>query len=219
MKYDLCLFDLDGTLTDPQVGMEKSVRYALDALGVKTEMKNFNAFIGPPLRDNFRDFFGFTGELNELAVTKYREYFGEKGLFENEVYPGIIELLKQLKERGIKTAIATSKVTEYAERIAERFEFSMYFDYICGSEFNGERSAKREIISHILQEIKTPAERVVMIGDRKHDIIGANDTGIDSVGITWGFGNVDELKEAGATYIINLPEELIQIIECPTHMH
>jgi phosphoglycolate phosphatase len=212
MKYDLFLFDLDGTLTDPQIGMKNSIMYALNALGVTTEITDFNAFIGPPLRDNFREFFGFEGELNELAVTKYREYFGDKGLFENEIYPGIIETLELLKQNGVTIAMATSKVTEYAERIAARFEFARYFDFICGSEFNGERSAKNEIISCVLQRFNRTSCGAVMVGDRKHDIIGAKKIGADSIGVTWGFGSLAELENAGATHIVNSPRELLKFM-------
>jgi phosphoglycolate phosphatase len=208
----LLMFDLDGTLTDPQIGMKKSMEYALDALGVKTEIEDFNVFIGPPLRNSLRDVFGFTGEKNELAVTKYREYFGEKGLLENELYHGVIEMLQQVKARGIKTAIATSKVTEYAERIAEHFGFAEYFDFICGSEFDGERSAKKEIISHVLDTLDCKPEQAVMIGDRKYDILGAKAMGVASVGVTWGFGGVDELEGAGADYIVGSPEELTALL-------
>lgn len=208
--YDLCLFDLDGTLTDPQIGMRKSLEYALSALNAKTEITDFNVFIGPPLRDSLRDVFGFHGDENELAVEKYREYFGVTGLFENELYLGIPEMLAQVKSRGITTAIATSKVTEYAERIAAHFDFARYFDFVCGAKFSGERSAKAEIIACVLE--KFPKKRAVMIGDRKHDIVGAKAMGIDSIGVTWGFGGVDELQNAGATYIVNSPEELLRIL-------
>ena len=211
MRYDLCLFDLDGTLTDPQVGMEKSFRYALNALGIEADMENFNVFIGPPLRDNFREFFGLTGERNEFAVTKYREYFGETGLFENKIYPGIIELLQMLNEKGVKIAMATSKVTQYAQQIAEHFEFVQYFDYICGSEFNGNRSDKHEIISCVMEQFQIPVNRAVMIGDRKYDIMGARAIGMDSIGVTWGFGGVHELDEVGATFIANSPCEILKI--------
>ena len=220
MKYDFFLFDLDGTLTDPQVGMKKSLQYALEAMGEQTIIKDFAQLVGPPLRDSFRDVFGFVGERNELAVMKYREYFGEKGLFESEPYPGIIELLQNLKANAAKIAIATSKVMKYAERIAEHFGFSQYFDYICGSEFDGRRGAKSEVIACVLEHFRiknTPEDlaRVVMIGDRKYDIIGAKVAGIDSIGVLWGFGGAEELQAAGATLVVDSPEELhrnLQII-------
>jgi len=213
LKYDFFLFDLDGTLTDPQVGMGKSLRYALDAINEQTEITDFTQLIGPPLRDSLRDIFGLEGERNELAVTKYREYFGEKGLFENELYLGVIELLQKLKGDGVKMAIATSKVKKYAERIAEHFGFSQYFDFIGGSEFDGRRGAKAEVIADVLEHFQIGGSpealaRVVMIGDRKYDIVGAAAAGIDSIGVLWGFGSAEELRAAGATSIVGSTEEL-----------
>ncbi|MCL2387978.1 MAG: HAD hydrolase-like protein [Defluviitaleaceae bacterium] len=213
MEYNLYLFDLDGTLTNPQIGMEKSMRYALNALDVKTEIKDFSVFIGPPLRDTFREAFGLTGERAEEAVTKYREYYATKGIYENEIYEGIIEMLKRLKERGAKIAMATSKCTIFAEVIANHFNFAQYFDFIGGSELNGDRSTKAEVISHVLENISSQRLRPVMIGDRKYDIEGAKATGIDSIGVTWGFGSVAELKEAGAMHIINSPSDTFSTLK------
>ncbi|MCL2198113.1 MAG: HAD-IA family hydrolase [Defluviitaleaceae bacterium] len=211
--YDFFLFDLDGTLTDPQVGMRKSLEYALAAMGEKTDFTNFNAFIGPPLRDTLRDFFGFTGEKTEIAVEKYREYYGETGIFENEVYPGIVEMLTALKDKGVKMAVATSKVTEYAERVLVHFDLAKYFDYVCGAKFDGSRSAKSEIIADVLERYKkTACKKAVMVGDRKYDILGAKSAGIDSIGVLWGHGSAVELSDAGATHTVARPRDLLKFI-------
>jgi phosphoglycolate phosphatase len=200
---------LDGTLTNSKEGIGNSLRYALDFLGVETKVENISPFIGPPMRYSFRNHFGMSEEMTEIAVKKYREYFAEKGIFENELYPGIIEMLKRVKAGGARTAMATSKVTEYAERIAVHFEIREYFDFICGSEWSGGRSAKKEIISDTLKLFCATPERAVMFGDRKYDIIGAREAGIDGIGVSWGFGSIEELKEAGATVIINSPDEIL----------
>jgi phosphoglycolate phosphatase len=167
------------------------------------------------LRDTFREAFGFEGEQVELAVERYREYFGEKGLLENELYPGIIfmlETLKRLSVSGLKIAMATSKVTEYAEIIAKYFDFYKYFDFIGGSEFDGTRSTKPEVIAHVLKQFDTAKNRTVIIGDRKHDIVGAKEAGISSIGVLWGFGGEKELTKAGANFIANSPEDVIKLV-------
>lgn len=210
----LCLFDLDGTLTDPQEGITKSVRHALSAFGIAVaSLDELNHFIGPPLRDSFRAHYGFTAEEAELAVSKYREYFAETGLFENTLYPGILKMLARLQASGVLMAIATSKPTVYAEKIAAHFGFAQHFDFIAGSELDGTRSRKSEVITHALQTLGlAPHSSVVMIGDREHDIIGAQETGIDSIGVSWGYGPPEELAQARPTWIANTPDELCRLI-------
>ena len=215
MAYQLCFFDLDGTLTDPKPGITKSFQYALASFGIHEELNNLTKFIGPPLRASFRDFYGFTDIDTEQAVTKFREYFAETGLFENTVYPDIPEVLQNLVGRGIVLAVVTSKATAYADRILRYFHLDQYFSFISGDEMDGSltRNGKQALIHIALnaldQERKVPA---VMIGDRKHDIIGAQEAGIDSIGITWGYGSYDELKSSGAMYIVNSADELYRLI-------
>ena len=214
MPYDLCLFDLDGTLTDPKEGITKSVRYALKSFGIDiADLNELTKFIGPPLRASFREFYDFSEEEAEEAVSKYREYFSETGIFENNLYAGIIELLTHLKDNGITLAIATSKPTVFAEQIAVHFRINQYFDLIAGSELDGARSRKSEVIDYALNIID-PERRIspVMIGDREHDIIGANETGIDSIGVTLGYGTRLELERVNATMIAYSPDELLRMI-------
>jgi len=215
---DLCLFDLDGTLTDPKEGITKSVQHALNYFSIKVSvLDELTKFIGPPLRDSFREFYGFSENDAELAVSKYREYFSETGIFENTLYKGTLELLDKLKSHDITMAIATSKPTVFAEQIAEHFKFKKYFDIIAGSELDGNRSRKSEVIGYVLNSIDAKRNKpTVMIGDRKHDIIGTHEMGIDSIGVTWGYGSRNELEEAKATYIVDSLEELYTGLTCKT---
>ena len=215
MPYNLCFFDLDGTLTDPKVGITKSFQYALASFGIHEKLENLKQFIGPPLRESFRNSYGFSDSDTERAVVKYREYFSETGLYENTVYPDIPEFLQELKNSGRILAVVTSKVTVYAKSILKHFSLDKYFSYVSGDEMDGSltKNGKRDLIYITLdvldRERKMP---VVMVGDREHDIHGALEAGIDSIGITWGYGSFDELKSAGATQIVDTVEELQRLI-------
>ncbi|MCF0241802.1 MAG: HAD family hydrolase [Treponema sp.] len=199
------LFDLDGTLTNPAKGITNSFIHALKYFGLEIPpYEKLLTFIGPPLIDTFKTQFGFDDEKAKLGVIKYREYFADKGLFENEVYDGIIELLEKLKESGYRLFIATSKPEVYSKRIAERFGFSKYFEKICGSNLDETRSKKSEVISYTLECAcisESEKSKVIMIGDRHHDIDGAKETGIDCCGVLFGYGSKEELENAGANYI------------------
>jgi len=211
---DLCLFDLDGTLTDPKEGITKSVSYALNSFGIQVaSLDDLVTFIGPPLRDSFRKYFHFTEKETEIAVGKYREYFSETGIFENFLYQGVSEVLEQLKAHGITMVIATSKPTVFAKKITEHFGIRKYFDLIAGSELDGTRSRKSEVIDYALNIVDPlRAKLPVMIGDREHDIIGARETGIDSIGVTWGYGSRMELETAMATRIVDNTNEMCRVI-------
>ena len=211
---DLCLFDLDGTLTDPKVGITKSVAYALNSFGIHiADLDDLTRFIGPPLRDSFQDFYNFTEAQAEEAVSKYREYFSVTGIFENTLYNGILEMLAYLKDENVTMVIATSKPTVYAERIAEHFGFMKYFSLVSGCEFDGTRSRKSEVICYAL-DIVDPGRNMTaaIIGDREHDIIGGRETSINSIGVTWGYGSRFELEEANATWIVDTTDELCRLI-------
>jgi phosphoglycolate phosphatase len=205
MGYDLYLFDLDGTLTDPKIGITKSVRYALAGFGISVpSLDHLTKFIGPPLRDSFKIYYGFSDAEAEKAVSIYREYFSEYGIYENTVYPGVPEALDDLNEHSKTIILATSKPTVYAERILAHFGLNEYFTLVAGSELNGSRSLKSEVIKYALDIVDPQRTKsAVMIGDREHDIIGARKNGIDSVGVTYGYGSRQELEDAGATMIIN----------------
>ena len=212
---NLCLFDLDGTLTDPKVGITKSYQYALSSFGINEELDNLTRFIGPPLRDVFKESYGFGQADVEKAVTKFREYFSTIGLLENDVNPEIIDVLKRLKDDGIVMAVATSKVALYTNMILKHFKIDEYFSFVSGDEMDGSRTknGKRDIIKIALDALDpNRIESAVMIGDREHDIIGAREVGIDCIGVTWGYGSLAELEQAQATWIANSPEEMYRYI-------
>ena len=210
MKYKYLLFDLDGTLTDPAEGITRAVSHALSHFGIHIEDRTtLYPFIGPPLKDSFRDFYGFSDTQIPVAEDKYREYFSEKGIFENKIYPGIRELLASLKENGAKILLATSKPEVFAERILEHFHIREFFDFVGGATMDGTRSEKKDVVRYVLDSagIEKPTE-AVMIGDRRHDIEGARANGLDSIGVLWGYGNLNEFQKAGATYTVQNIEAL-----------
>jgi len=200
---NIILFDLDGTITDPKVGITKSVQYALSHFNIHIEDPDeLCKFIGPPLRDSFKDFYGFSDENAELATAKYRERFIPTGIYENEMYDGIEDLLKSLKDSDKTLILATSKPTVFAERVLEHFDIAKYFSFISGAELSGERSDKFEIITYAFEKNNIhDLDRCIMIGDRKFDIIGAKAARISSIGVLYGYGSKDELLKAGADYL------------------
>jgi len=207
------LFDLDGTLTDPKTGICTCVQYALSAFGIEEpELDKLEPFIGPPLKDSFMRFYGFTGEQAEAAVEKYRERFGDVGLFENELYPGIPKMLRALRARGMTLAVASSKPTVYVRRILEHFKLDRYFSAVVGSELDGRRVNKDEVVQEALRQLfgDKPADlsQIYMIGDRCFDVEGAHKLGVESVAVAYGYGSMEELKEAKSDYIVRTVEEL-----------
>jgi len=216
-KYSTILFDLDGTLTDPKVGITKSVAYALKSFGIEVEeLDSLCKFIGPPLKVSFKKYYGFSEQDCIKAIEKYREYFRETGMFENKVYPGIEKLLENLRQNGRKLFVATSKPTVFAIRILEHFNLLRYFDYVAGSELDGSRDSKSDVIKFVLQQNSvTNLTNVVMIGDREHDVIGAKENNIDVIGVLYGYGDREELEKSGATYIVETIEELGKLLNAP----
>ena len=211
--YKYILFDLDGTLTDPKEGITKSFQYALKHFGIDEELVNLEKFIGPPLHDSFRDDYNFDDEKVEEAVTKFREYFAETGILENKIFPNVKEILEYLYESGKVLLLATSKPTVFAERILKHFEIDQYFKYVGGSTLDGSRSEKNEVIDHVLETCNISSmDDVIMIGDRKYDVLGAQKIGVDSIGVLYGYGSLEELKEANPNYIIENVEELKNIV-------
>lgn len=211
--YKYILFDLDGTLTDPKEGITKSFQYALRHFGIEEDLANLEKFIGPPLHDSFRDDYNFSEEEVEEAVTKFRKYFAQNGIFENKIFSGVKEVLEYLHSNNKRILLATSKPTIFAEKILKHFEIDKYFEYIGGSNLDGSRSEKNEVINHVLEVCKVSSmEDVIMIGDRKYDVIGAKKIGVDSIGVLYGYGDLEELQEVNPTYIIKNIEELKNIL-------
>lgn len=207
------LFDLDGTLTDPGTGITACVRYALQSFGIEeTDQAKLEQFIGPPLQDSFMNFYGFDTEQAQAAVEKYRERFQDTGIFENEVYEGIPKMLHTLQSKGFFLAVASSKPQVFVERILDHFDLRKYFKVVVGSELDGTRSNKDEVVQEALNRLFAykPIQKgqVYMIGDRKFDVEGAKALGVESVGVTYGYGSMEELKTAKADYIVRSVEEL-----------
>lgn len=208
------LFDLDGTLTDPFEGITNSVLYALKKMGIEEQDRGKLAvFIGPPLIASFRDFYGMTPEDARRAVGFYREYYSERGIFENAVIEGIPELLKALKGRGLRLFVATSKPELFAERIISHFSLDKFIASVFGASLDETRTEKGAVIAYALKEGNIPPETALMAGDRKHDILGAKENKIASMGVLFGFGSREELVSAGADYIASTPQEALEIIE------
>jgi len=213
MRYDICLFDLDGTLTDPKDGITNAIQYTLAAFGRASENPDsLTRFIGPPLRDTF-------AELNfpdvEKAVAKYREYYAVTGIFENTVYAGMPETLRKLKNDGKILAVVTNKVTEYTKRILKHYSLDEYFSFVSGDTMEGTlaKNGKQVLINIALDELDPKCKlNAVMVGDRKLDVNGAREAGVDSIGVMWGYGSREELETAGATRVAGTPEALYKII-------
>lgn len=204
MGYEYILFDLDGTLTDPTIGITNSFIYALKKFDIEVgDRSELYKFIGPPLWDTFENYYGFSKEETKMAVEYYREYYRDKGIFENLVYDGVKYLLKTLKESGKILIVATSKPEVFAKQILEHFDIAKYFTYIAGSNLDGTRVKKDEVIKYALESCNiTDLSKAIMIGDREHDIIGAKEAGIDSIGALFGYGSRSELEKAGADFIV-----------------
>lgn len=212
--YEFVLFDLDGTLTESGQGIVNSVVYAMEKMGIKENDKiKLEKFVGPPLLDSFMKYYDFTEEEAKQAVTFYREYFAEKGIYEVPLYEGIETTLKYLKNSGKTLYVATSKPEVFARRILQHLQIENYFDDIVGSNLDGTKVKKDEIISFLLEKNEiVDRSKVIMVGDREHDIFGAKKVGVDSVGVLYGYGDYQELESAGATYIIERLDDIIEIV-------
>ena len=200
------LFDLDGTLTDSEPGIINSAQHALAAFGIRIDPAELRSFIGPPLINSFRDTAGLDEADARRAIAIYREYFSVQGLYENALYPGVPDLLAALREAGNTLAVATSKPEIFARRIIDHFRIAPFFEAVCGADLEGLRSEKPDVIRYALDRLHHPA-KVIMVGDRKHDIIGAHENGLDAVGVLYGYGTRAELEQAGASrFAATVPE-------------
>lgn len=213
MKY--VLFDLDGTLTDPGIGITNCVAHALANFNIHVENRSeLYPYIGPPLTDSFMKYHGLDEEQALIALQLYRERFSSIGIFENELIPGIPELLKSLKEKGLKLIVATSKPEEYTVRILEHYGLAEYFDFVGGNTLNEDRPTKSEVIEYVLQNCKgMNKDNAIMVGDRLYDVKGAHAFGIPAIGVLFGYGSRAELESAGADYIASDVKELQNILE------
>lgn len=212
------LFDLDGTLTDPKEGITKSVQYALAHYGIQVkDLDSLCPFIGPPLTDSFKRYYGFSAEQAWEGVLVYREYFGKQGWHENKEFPGIREMLQALKAAGKVLMVATSKPEEFALKVLKHFGLDGYFDFIGGADMEENRSRKGDVIRYVLLSSGLGAgeeavARTLMVGDREYDVLGAREVGMDCVGVLYGYGSRRELEDCGASYIVETVGELEQFL-------
>ncbi|MDO4492725.1 MAG: HAD family hydrolase [Clostridia bacterium] len=204
------LFDLDGTLTDPAIGITNAVMVALAHWNIHPATREeLYPFIGPPLLDSFMKFYGFTEDQAHEAIRHYRGHYATIGLYENKVYDGVAEMLRNLKEAGKVILLATSKPEAFAEKILEKFGLSVYFDGIYGSLLNETRVHKDEVIEYALEQHGNPApEDCLMIGDREHDVFGSAKHGLSCVGVLYGYGDAEELTKAGAVHLCETVKDL-----------
>lgn len=208
------LFDLDGTLTNPRLGIGNSLRYALSQMqidGYSDEI--LEQFIGPPLQQGFRNLFGINEQNTILAVEHFRTYFGDKGWYENEPFIGISELLEQLHFAGKKVYVVTSKLEKYAQMIIRHFEFDRYINDLQGAEYSGKHSGKGDLIVQLLERNNiAPSSSVVMVGDTHYDILGAKEQGISSVAVAFGFGSRESLEACSPDFIVDSVEKLQELL-------
>lgn len=213
-KYDIILFDLDGTLTDSGPGIMNAAAHAIEHYGLPAwTTEQLRRFVGPPLVDSFRDYCGFDDEKAREAIGAFREYYEPKGVFENSVYPGVPEMLETLLRGGKRLAVATSKLESTALRVLEHFDLAKYFELAVGSLADNTRTKKAEVVAHALETLGvTDRTRVLMVGDREHDVIGARENGLSCLGVLYGYGSRAELETAGASLMAATPREAAELI-------
>lgn len=209
------LFDLDGTLTDPFVGITNCLRYSLENLNMPCpRTEELASYIGPPLRETFSALLQSSDDaLIERAVALYRERFAVTGLYENRVYANVPEMLRELTSRSDKLFVATSKVKIYAEKILDHFSLGSYFAEVFGSEPGGRFDDKAELLEELIRTHNLMPGETMMVGDRKHDIIAAKKNHLWSMGVTYGYGSIEELREAGADYLCRTPMDVVRVVE------
>ncbi len=213
-KY--ALFDLDGTLSDPKIGITTCVQLALNHFGIRVDnLDELEPFIGPPLKDSFMKFYGLSEEQAIKALEIYRSRFSTVGLYENTMYPGMDRMLRRLRAEGYQLSVASSKPTIYVERILEHFDLKKYFHHVVGSFLDGSRIEKDAIIDEAMRLLGVTDEtksQVVMIGDRMFDVQGAKSHGIASIAVSYGYGSKEELIKAAPDYIVDTVEELESLL-------
>lgn len=218
-RYDVILFDLDGTLTDSKPGITRSVQHALAGMGIDVpDAEALTPFVGPPLAESFARYYGFDADQSRQAITIYRERFATIGLYENAIYPGVPDLLAELRLSGATLAIASSKPMVYVERILAHFGLAEHFLAVAGSNLDGTRIAKQEVIEHALSLLPdVDRTRAIMVGDREHDVIGARAHGIETIAVGYGYGPPGELEAARPLAIVDTVDQLLPLLLAPGH--
>ena len=213
MRYKYIFFDLDGTLTDSQEGILNCVEYALQSFGIhEPDRSKLRRFMGPPLVQSFAEFYGFSPEQARAATDKYRERFATVGLFEYKPFDGVYDMLQALTDSAHVMAIATSKPLVYTNRILAKYRLRPYFKFISGAELDGTRDTQNEVIEYAIEKLGCPRDGIIMVGDRKQDIIGAKKCGIVSCGVRWGYAEPGELEAAGADRIAETMDDLLRML-------
>lgn len=213
LSYTVILFDLDGTLIDSKEGVFRSLNYAFTKLGIKTQPESvLEKFIGPSLASVFCGEFSFSEEKTEEAVAYYREYYQQEGYLIGTLYQGIGQLLLDLKNQGKKIALATKKPEVFARKILKVFGIDSYFDVIKGSDLTDKSAHKAHILKNAMEAVKEEKEMCIMVGDMKYDILAAKDTGMDSAGVLYGYGDRESLEKEGASYLVEDVEELSELL-------
>lgn len=214
-KYSAVLFDFDGTVADTGRGIFTSIQYAVEQLGFEPlDNETLRRFIGPPIYDSFKRELGLDNEKSDFAVKKYREKYSESGIYELDLYDGILPLMKTLRENGIKIGIASSKPQNFLIRIVDYLRIGELVDFISAPSADDTPQSKTSLINNAAEALNIAKDKILMVGDRYFDINGANGAGVESVGVTFGYGSEEELKKAGATYIAGCAEEIRNIILC-----
>ena len=208
------LFDLDGTLADPFLGITRSVAYSLKSFGIEVDdLETLKPFIGPPLDVSFREYYHMDEAQSWKAVEKYREYFSKKGLFENKVYEGMEDFLQSLLNMDMKLYVCTSKPEVFAKEILDHFSLTPYFTGIYGATLDGSLKNKGDVIAHCIKQEQLNIQDCMMVGDRQHDIVGAHQNQIPCIGVLYGYGSLEEFQEYHCDYIAKDLIELKKIIE------
>lgn len=212
-RFQNIIFDLDGTLTDSANGVTASISYALKKMGANFKTSELRSFIGPPLQHSFRDKYGFTENEVLQAIKYFRDYYREKGIYENKLYPGAAKMLKNLYEGDKKIYLATSKATIFAETILEYFHIENLFTFIAGATLDGSRVEKKEILAYLIDNNSNLHQKeTVMVGDRKHDINGAHFFGFSSIAVTYGYGSIQELSFEKPEHLVHSVPELEKVL-------
>ncbi len=215
-RFAHVIFDLDGTLTDSAAGVTRSVQYALNKFGIEEELGDLKSFIGPPLQRSFQDRYGFNEKETRQAISYFRKYYREKGAYESELYPHVPQMLEELYDQGANIYLATSKLTCFAETILHYFALDEYFSFIAGANQDGTRVEKAEVIDYLLSNNNTlDKSKTVMVGDRKHDIIGAHICGLKAIAVSYGYGTLEELKKENPFYLAHSVIELKELLIYP----
>lgn len=210
--YKAILFDLDGTLTESGEGITKSVQYALEKLGrPEPDLDKLRVFVGPPLLEQFMMYADLDEETARQAVTLYRERYSVTGLYENRPYPGVVDMLKELRQKGYILAVSSSKPEHFVQKVLDYFDLTQYFHEIVGSEMNGTRTKKSDVIEETLLRLnmQNRREQVLMVGDKEHDVFGAREAGLECIAVSYGYGTMEELEGSRPLKIVGSTKELL----------